>query len=61
MLSKKILYSVLFIILVLVTGISTQASIIVPQIMLLLNDSGVQQEAVSVTYDEVKLDMVRLE
>jgi hypothetical protein len=59
--SKKLLfYAVL---LVLLTGISTQATIIVPQFMLLLNGSSDLQEtgSTSATYDEIRLDMVLLE
>ncbi len=59
--SKKLLYSLLFVVLVSLAGLTTQATTIVPQVMLLLNGSGGQQETGSVTYDEVRLDMVRLE
>jgi len=61
MVSKKILYTVLFVVLVLVTCISAQATTIVPQIMLLLHRDSSQQKVVSATYDEVQLDMVRME
>ena len=59
--SKRVRYFILTIILLLLTGVSTQAKTIIPQIMLLLSGNQVEQSSTKIRYDEVQLDLVILE
>ncbi len=62
MFSKRLRYSILIVVLLLLTGVSTQAKTLIPQIMLLLlSENRIEQNSKNITYDEVQLDLVILE